>query len=528
MVPSLRSQTWKKLKGILDVTTNVVVIVFAVVAIGVLVKNYFAPQGVKTSVAVKKGSVFPEIAGVDYKQTPRTLILALNVDCRYCTRSVPFYNSLAGAQQEKADQVNIVAAFINKDPALVKSYADEKQLSVQTITGVDLDKLGVHSTPTLILVDSAGKVLDSWSGELQPDGEREVFAALGLPYKSKAGSTSTEANVKKTVDIFDEQKTALSIGPQVEPQNDPAYFVEVFDVNGRGDIYLTHDKFIYKYDADGRLKETRPLPPDFRSPFCIDDGGNMYAIIGSKLTVFSPEHVKVRDVSLGDRLPQEAFTLKLALDHKQQSLYMQTYAPEPLSQVLYRIDLKSQQVTEIYRLPKPVRFNPTYTPGAFDFALGEKFLYISDIYDYKVYVYSLADGSLAKTIDRPYDPRPIEQEDGRLHIRKITIGGLGQGNGLRNYPPIFHLNYTGKGNLLVWTSQRDASGRQVVDVYDAQLKKIGTDLKFMNPGRSNLLFLNRKVYVPDYGFGRPASAYTGSPLEIPAAPLALKVFDASL
>ena len=207
---------------------------------------------------------------------------------------------------------------------------------------------------------------------------------------------------------------------------------------------------------------------------------------------------------------------------------MQTYTPEPLSQVLYRIDLKSQQVAEAYRLPKPVRFNPTYTPGAFDFAVGEKFLYISDIYNYKINVYSLEDGSLVKTFDRSYDSRPIEQEDGQFHIRKMTIGGLGQGNGLHNYPPIFHLNYTGKGNLLVWTSQRDARGRQVVDVYDAQLKKIGTDVKFMNPGRSNLVFLNQKVYVPDYGFGRPASTYMGSPLEIPAAPLALKVFEASL
>ena len=528
MVPSLASQTRKKLKDILDVTTNVVVILFAICAIGVLVKNYFAPQGVKTSVAAKKGSVFPEIAGVDYKQTPRTLILALNVDCRYCTRSVPFYNSLAEARQKNADQVNIVAAFINKDPALVKSYAGEKQLSVQAIAGVDLDKLGVHSTPTLILVDGAGKVLDSWSGELQPDGEREVFAALGLPYKPKTGSTSTEGTVKKTVDIFDEQKTAFSIRPQAEAKNDPAHFVEVFDVNGRGDVYLTYDWFMYKYDAEGRPKDTRPLPPDFRSPFCIDDNGNVYAVIGSNLSVFSPELVKIRDVSLADRLPKEAFTLKLALDRRRESLYMQTYAPEPLSQVLYRIDLKSQQIVEVYRLPKPVRFNPTYTPGAFDFALGEKFLYISDIYDYKVYLYSLENGFLTKTINRPYDPRSIEQEDGRLHIRKMTIGGLGQGIGLRNYPPILHLNYTGKGNLLVWTSQRDASGRQVVDVYDAQLKKIGTDLKFMNPGRSNLVFLNGKVYVPDYGFGRPASAYTGSPLEIPAAPLALKVFDASL
>src|SRR5262245_48174082 len=98
MAPSLHL-TWKKLKHILDVTTSVVVVVFAVVAIVVLVKNYFAPQAVNSSVAVTKGSVFPEIAGADYKQAPRTLILALNVDCRYCSRSVPFYNSLAEAQQ---------------------------------------------------------------------------------------------------------------------------------------------------------------------------------------------------------------------------------------------------------------------------------------------------------------------------------------------------------------------------------------------------------------------------------------------
>lgn len=381
--------TRKKLKDILDVATSVVVVLFAVVAIGVLVKNYFAPPHAKTSVAIKKGTVFPAIAGLDYKQTQQTLILALNVDCRYCTRSVPFYNSLMRSRQENGSQVNIVAAFINKDASLVKTYTDEKQLSVQAIAGVDLDKLDIHSTPTLILVDSAGKVLDSWIGELQPDGEREVFAALGLPYKVKTGSTSTEANIKKTADIFDEQKTAFSIRPQAEPQNDPTHFVEVFDVNGRGDIYLVYDKVMYKYDAEGRPKDTRALPPDFRSPFCVDDSGKIYAVIGSKLSVFSPELVKLQDVSLGDRLPQEAFTLKLMLDRSRETLYVQTYTPEPLSQVLYRVDLKSQKVAEAYRLPKPVRFNPTYTPGAFDFAVGEKFLYISDIYDYKVYLYSL-------------------------------------------------------------------------------------------------------------------------------------------
>lgn len=404
MVPSLDLLARKKLKSILDVTTNIVVVVFAVVAIGVLLKNYFAPD-VRTSVALKTGTAFPEIPGVDYKQTPRTLILALNVDCRYCTRSVPFYNSLAEARQQNTGQVNIVAAFINKDDGLVKSYVDEKRLSVEAIAGVDLDKLGVHTTPTLIMVDSAGKVLDSWRGELQPDGEREVFAALGLPYIPRAGSTSTAANVKKTADIFDEQRAALSIRPQ--SQNDPAHFVEVFDVNDHGELYLSYDKFMYKYDPQGTLRDARPLPPEFKSPFCVDDSGNIYAAGGRSLFLFSPELVKIRDVSLGDDLPQEVFTLKLVLDRKRESLYVQTYTPEPLSQILYKVDLKSKKVVEVYRIPKPVRFNPTYTPGAFDFALSEKFLYISDIYDYKVYLYSIEDGSLFKTIDRDLTTRGL-------------------------------------------------------------------------------------------------------------------------
>ncbi|HEU4932730.1 MAG TPA: hypothetical protein VFT48_11650, partial [Pyrinomonadaceae bacterium] len=48
---SLGLLTRKKFKDILDVTTNVVVVVFAVVAIGVLVKNHFAPHRAKPSAA---------------------------------------------------------------------------------------------------------------------------------------------------------------------------------------------------------------------------------------------------------------------------------------------------------------------------------------------------------------------------------------------------------------------------------------------------------------------------------------------
>lgn len=57
-------------------------------------------------------------------------------------------------------------------------------------------------------------------------------------------------------------------------------------MNGNGDVYLSYDKFMYRYDAEGKLKDARPLPPDFGRPFCVDDDGNFYAAIHVALCYF--------------------------------------------------------------------------------------------------------------------------------------------------------------------------------------------------------------------------------------------------
>ncbi len=53
-------------------------------------------------------------------------------------------------------------------------------------------------------------------------------------------------------------------------------------------------------------------------------------------------------------------------------------------------------------------------------------------------------------------------------------------------------NLRGPSSSRSTTSQRDASGRQVVDVYDERLKHVGTDLKFMNPAGVTTSSENRK------------------------------------
>jgi hypothetical protein len=43
---------------------------------------------------------------------------------------------------------------------------------------VDFSKIKVPGTPTLLLVDNQGKVLDVWVGKLDESRQREVLARL--------------------------------------------------------------------------------------------------------------------------------------------------------------------------------------------------------------------------------------------------------------------------------------------------------------------------------------------------------------
>jgi thioredoxin-related protein len=49
---------------------------------------------------------------------------------------------------------------------------------VDDVKQAQLSTIGVTGTPTLLLVDSTGKVANVWQGKLQPDQEAGVLAVL--------------------------------------------------------------------------------------------------------------------------------------------------------------------------------------------------------------------------------------------------------------------------------------------------------------------------------------------------------------
>lgn len=173
---------------------NIAIIVIAFAVIFVVVKQYIlSPTAVITSMAPRTvanpdksaglataapatpvGKTIP-IEGVNWKEKKQTLVLYLSTTCRYCNESVPFYQRLI---KEKSEQGFEIVAILSQNPDEAESYLEKQNLKVAQVFSSSLSSLGVTATPTPLLVNPEGVVLDFWRGKLNPDKEAEVLAKL--------------------------------------------------------------------------------------------------------------------------------------------------------------------------------------------------------------------------------------------------------------------------------------------------------------------------------------------------------------
>ena len=104
----------------------------------------------------------------------------MNTRCGYCNESIPFYKQLVEAQQSSDQNVRLVAVLPNSEVE-VKQYMQQQQLNISTVPKVNLQTLKVAGTPTIILVDNGGRVLDFWVGKLPQDSEQQVIKIISGP-----------------------------------------------------------------------------------------------------------------------------------------------------------------------------------------------------------------------------------------------------------------------------------------------------------------------------------------------------------
>ena len=108
--------------------------------------------------------------------------------------SAPFYQRLIAQQQQGGSNPDILAVFPDTADA-VKEVVQSEGLGVHTLAGVPLEKLKISGTPTLLLVDRSGTVINVWIGVLTPRQELEVIRATTATAATALGCSGATPKV---------------------------------------------------------------------------------------------------------------------------------------------------------------------------------------------------------------------------------------------------------------------------------------------------------------------------------------------
>jgi hypothetical protein len=120
-----------------------------------------------------QGKKFP--VNENWSPYDRTVVLALQVGCHFCSESAPFYSRLSKLASERG--INVVAMMPNPESDS-KAYLNGLSVKIGTVRQVNFGDIAVSGTPTLFVVDRRGVVQQVWEGKLQENQEQRVLALL--------------------------------------------------------------------------------------------------------------------------------------------------------------------------------------------------------------------------------------------------------------------------------------------------------------------------------------------------------------
>lgn len=163
--------------------TNVVTVVGVCLLIGAAIMKTTASPPL--SVPLKPGDHLQGLNADAIAHADRTLLVVVRDGCTYCARSMPFYRRIAARRAERgsAGPQFVAVVLQERDAAGAARYVASERLSVDRavpLAGTQQEQLGVAATPTLLLVDRTGTILNVWVGQLAGHVQQEVFEAMGL------------------------------------------------------------------------------------------------------------------------------------------------------------------------------------------------------------------------------------------------------------------------------------------------------------------------------------------------------------
>jgi len=161
----------------IELVANVCIIVVALVicaavAKRLLLKSHSSESGTQGVAAGTKIN----LTDIDFARNGQTLLLVLSINCKFCSASAPFYQNLA--RGSGSTHGTKLIALLPQQIEQSREYLKSLNVPIDEVKQTQPASVGVRATPTLILINSAGIVINSWVGQLQSDKETEVLSQL--------------------------------------------------------------------------------------------------------------------------------------------------------------------------------------------------------------------------------------------------------------------------------------------------------------------------------------------------------------
>lgn len=173
-----------KINQKLEGAANVLIIIVTIMLGVVIAKQFFFASPTVINANGQNNSLSQpqviinaplKIEGVNFAEQSKTLIVALQAGCPYCSQSAPFYKRLI---EESRDKNVKIVAVLPTSLEESKDYIQKLGIDNLEVKQSTLDNIQVRGTPTLLLTNDKGEVTNAWVGKLPAPKEDEVINAI--------------------------------------------------------------------------------------------------------------------------------------------------------------------------------------------------------------------------------------------------------------------------------------------------------------------------------------------------------------
>jgi len=114
------------------------------------------------------------LPGVQFPQNQDTLLIVVSTQCHFCQDSLPFYQKPI---PEIKNKVNVIAV-LPQSRHEAEEWLDKSGITGTQTASANPGSMGVSGTPTLLQVDSSGRVKAAWPGRLDESAQQQVAKTL--------------------------------------------------------------------------------------------------------------------------------------------------------------------------------------------------------------------------------------------------------------------------------------------------------------------------------------------------------------